>query len=144
MGKYLVIGADDFDLADARLVTADAPENALDTYLRTVESRNPVFREHVLDLSINMTFVEQFHLSSEQEKERFTVSGEVGTEGALITSRVRRFFAARPDIGERFIAYMGTEDPNLINDSVFEFIALHDKGWRNSFRVIDLQSIEEI
>jgi hypothetical protein len=144
MGKYLIVGADDFDLATARLVTAETAGNALDTYMRTVESRNPVFREHVLDLCVNMTFVEQFHLSSGQEKERFTASGEVGTEDALIKSRVRRFFIARPDIGERFIAYMDTEDSSLIDDSVFEFIALHDMGWRNSFRAIDLQSIDEI
>ena len=144
MKKYLVQGADNFDIASFRFVMAATAEEALEKYMREVESRDNVFREHVIDLAVNMTFVEQFHLSSNQEQARFDQENTVGTEDLILKSRVRQFFSDEPAIGERFIKYMETEDQRYLDDAVFAFIATHDVGWKNGFQALDIGLVKTV
>lgn len=122
-------------------VMASTAEEAISSYLKVVISKAEVFRESVLDLTVNMSFVERFYIASRAEQARFHKTGTVGTEEEIVKSRVNTFFAARPDLGERYSRYMDTEDQSLICEEMFQFIAVYDKGNRDEFVALDLDLI---
>jgi hypothetical protein len=64
-------------------VLADSEDDAIQKYLKVIYSKDDVFRESVLDLAINVSFVEQFYLSSEHEKKRFCETGTTGLKKKL-------------------------------------------------------------
>ena len=138
MKRYLICSR---DLSVAKwapeAVLANSEEEALQKYLKSVYSKDDLFRESVLDLAVNAGFVEQFYLSSEHEKRRFNKTGTVGTEDEVVKSRIKAFFAPRPELGERFIQYMETEDASVISDDVFEYIALKETDFQHGLVAID-------
>ncbi len=138
MKRYLICSADE-SVADfhPRAVLAQNEKEAARKYLRGVYSKDETFRESVLDLAVNMTFVERFYLASSQEQDRFNKTGTTGTEEEIIKARVSAFFAARPDLGERFVRYMETEDQTLVDDEIFEYIAVNEKASNHGFVVLD-------
>lgn len=139
MKRYLICSVDQPVSAwPPQAVLAKTPDEALQTYLRVVYSKDDAFRESVLDLSVNLSFVEQFYLASGQELDRFHSTGVAGTESEIVRSRIRSFFQARPEMGEAFIRYMETEDRSLISDDIFGYIAVH--AWDNGFTVLDPDS----
>ena len=138
MKRYLICSSDE-SVADfrPRAVLALNEKEAARKYLRGVYSKDETFRESVLDLAANMTFVERFYLASSQEQDRFNKTGTTGTEEEIIKARVSAFFAARPDLGERFVRYMETEDHTLVDDEIFEYIAVNEKASNHGFVVLD-------
>jgi len=138
MKRYLICSSDESVMSwNPQAVLADSEDDAIQKYLKAIYSKDDVFRESVLDLAINVSFVEQFYLSSEHEKKRFYETGTAGTEQEVVTSRIRAFFAKRPELGEKFLQYMETEDKSLIGDDVFEYIALNETANQRAFVAID-------
>lgn len=125
-------------------VAAETQDRAIEKYLRAVYSKDDVFRASVLDLAVNMTFVEQFYLASKHEHERFNCTGSVGIEPEIVYSRVRGFFADRPDLGECFVTYMETMDQSLIDDEMFEFIAVKEGQSSAGITVLDPDLLTEV
>lgn len=119
-------------------VVADSAPEALQKYLRQVYSKGALFRKHVLDLAVNLTFVERFYLSSLQEQNRFYETGICGTENQIIQSRIKIYFSERPEFGELFLQFMETQDQSLISDDIFEFIAISETEDEHGFDVIAL------
>lgn len=143
MKKYLICSRDDSVVhVTPHCVVATSTEAALERYLREVYALDAVFRESVLDLCVNMTFVERFYLSTTQEATRFDITGEVGTETEIVRSRVRAYFAARPDLGDIFIRYMDSEDQVLIDDEMFAFIAVTSPVDEHGFVAVDIEALE--
>lgn len=125
MEQFLVYSVDEpADSGDTYVVLANSREEALTKYIKRIIALSELHRESVLDLSINVSFAERFHLASEHEVQRFTTTGEHGTEPELVRSRVRSFFSDRPDFGVAYLKYMDTEDPTLLSEEFFEFVAL--------------------
>lgn len=125
-----------------RAVMAESTADALQRYLRAVYSKDQAFRDAVLDLSVNMSFVERFYLFSDQEQKHFGDTGIAGTENEIVISRVKAYFAERQDLGERFLQYMDTENKSLIDDEIFEFIAINESEPNHGFVALDPESLE--
>lgn len=143
MKRYLICSPDESVLDfPPKAVVANNSEEALTRYLKLVYSRDEVFRETVFDLSINMSFLERFCISTDQEISRFNLTSESGTEFEIVESRIRSYFASRPDLGYKYLCYLKAEDRSLLDDEVFEFIALNESGKELSFCVIDPDTIE--
>ncbi|GAB3644992.1 hypothetical protein [Ramlibacter alkalitolerans] len=143
MQDYLVVSTDEpARPEETYVVRASSPEEALTKYIKQVYLPSDFFREWVRELAVNMGFAERFYLASEQELERFTGTGEYGTEPELVRSRVAAFFKERPDLGAAYLEYMDTEDESVLSDELFEFIALHrDPLTELGLRAIALASL---
>ncbi|MFZ6645725.1 hypothetical protein ACO0LO_08420 [Undibacterium sp. TJN25] len=115
---------------------------ALQKYLRLVYSKDPTFREMILDLSVNMTFIERFYLSSNQEKNRFNKTGIAGTENEIVRSRISSFFSTDAELGNCFLRYMETGDKSIIGEEMFDFIAAAQTEDEHGFVTLDPESIE--
>lgn len=143
MKRYLICSLDesaqDFP---PKAVFANNAEEALTRYLKLVYSKDVIFRETVYDLSINMSFLERFFLSTDQEIKRFNTKGECGTEFEIVESRIKSYFADRPDLGHKFLSYVKSEDRSLLDDDVFEYIAVNESEEEDSFCVIDPDAVE--
>ena len=146
VGKLFLICSRDDSVAawPPKGVHANTATEAMATYLRAVYAKDDLFRETVLDLGVNMSFVERFYLSSEQESVRFNETAKTGTEPEIVRSRVRQFFGKRPDIGDRFLRYMDTHDRNLIDDELLEFIAENESEEQHGFVVIDPDAVDMV
>lgn len=145
MKPYLICSADESVVHCSPVkVMASSSEEALSVYLKVVISKDETFRAFVLDLAANMSFAEQFYLATRLEQDRFDKTGSVGTEEEIARSRVKTYFAAQPALGEMYIRYMDTEDPTLIEEELFQFIAVNDKGSRDGFVALDLDLIPVI
>lgn len=143
--KYLICSRDESVVYfKPYCVAAESAEGALEKFLKIVYSRDKVFRDDVLDLGVNMSFVERFYLSSTHEQERFDAAGTMGTEEEIVKSRVRVFFAPRPDLGDQFLRYMETTDQSLIGDDVFAFIAASTSDDEHGFVIIDIDSFDVV
>ena len=124
MKRYLIVSVDEpVKNWSPKFVIAESSEIALLWFLRSVRSKNHIFREGVLDLSLNMSFAERFYLSTEQENDRFVETATAGTEPEIIQSRVRSFFSVRPELGDVYLQFMDSGDTKLITDEMFEFIS---------------------
>jgi len=145
MKRFLVCSSD-VSVVDRQpiVVHANSPMESITRYLREVYSKDPVFRESVLDLCVNMSFLEQFYIPSQLEQERFLRTGTVGTEEEIVKSRLRAFFDSRPDLGEKYISYMETGDETLIDDEMFEYIAEHETADKAGVTVVDIELLQEL
>lgn len=121
---------------------ATSTEEALDKFIRQVHLPSDLFREWVRDTAVNGGFAERFHLASAQEVERLTRHGEYGTEPEVVRSRVAAFFKKRPDLSLAYQTYLDTEDPVLLTEELFEFIALQlDPASELGIQAIELASL---
>lgn len=143
MKRYLICSIDESVLDfEPRAVFAKNEKEALTRYLKLVYSRDEIFRETVYDLSVNMSFLEQFYLSTDQEIKRFNLTAESGTEFEIVESRIKSYFANRPDLGYKYLSYVKSENRSLLDDEVFEFIAVNESNEEQSFCVIDPDAVE--
>jgi hypothetical protein len=63
MPDYLVCSSDTaVTKSDYRIVAADSPSAALEVFNRRIVAYDRVFQNSVLDLAMNMSFVERFYL----------------------------------------------------------------------------------
>jgi hypothetical protein len=125
MKPYLIVDKDGPLRRDhTHRVMANTPEHAVERYIGEVYSKDQHFRDDVLDLSVNCSFAERFYLKSDQEQARFSSTGTFGTEEEVVLSRVKQFFAKRPDLGAKYLAYMDSENPSGFDDEFFSFVAL--------------------
>ena len=143
MVREFLVASTDESLSDWEplIVLADNKEGAIDRYLRIEYSKDPVFRENVLNLSINGSFIEKFFVMSEAENLRFETIGQVEYDLDAVKSRIRVFFSQRPDVGERFLRYMDTRDESCIDEEVFEFISAADVS---GIVALDLEKIRRL
>ena len=143
--KYLVCDCDEsaVDFAPS-IVHAASPAEALDQYVRKVYAKDEIFREDVLERKYNMCFLERFFISTPEENELFDKTGTVNTAMELVFSRVREFFAAKPEFGNLFVRYMETADESLIDDDIFEFIAVTTMTEKPAFAAFDIDSFAVI
>ncbi len=143
MKKYLICSMDESVLDfPPKAVFACDEKDALTRYLKLVFSKDEIFRESVLNLSINMSFLERFFLCTDQEKKRFDLTAETGTEFEIVESRIKSYFASRPDLGEKFICYVKSQDRSILDDEVFEFIALNGTEEEHGCVAIDPDIVE--
>ena len=143
MNRYLLASADEsIRFFEPCIVLALSEQGALHTYLRKVYSKDNTFRESVLDLAVNMTFVERFYLSTDQENYHFNEAKTVVSTAQQVEDRVKVFFETQPILCDRFLRYMKTSDVSLIDDEMYEFIAVSEKS--HGFCVINLDSLEII
>lgn len=128
MKKRFLVASDDEPVSawEPVIVFADDKEGAIDRYLRGVYSKDPIFRQSVLDLSINGSFVEKFFIVSPADEHSFDTTGLVDYDLDLVKARVMAFFSERPELGESFVQYMDTRDDAHLTEEVFEFISTAD------------------
>lgn len=142
MKRYLICSIDEPVTSwEPRAVYAETADDAVRRYVKEVYSKDPTFRGSVFDLAVNMTFVEQFYHASDQEQDRFNSTGTAETADQIVKARVRQFFGARPDLGERYVLYMDTEDRALIDDDMFEFIAENESPDDRGFVALDPDAV---
>lgn len=140
--KYLVASDDEPVSAwPPAIVLADNKHEAIDRYLRVEYSKDPIFRQSVLDLSISGSFLEKFFIVSSAENRVFEATGQLVYDLNVIKSRVKEFFSERPDLGDRFVRYMDSQDESHITQDVFEFISAADA---NGLVALDLEEIPEL
>lgn len=145
MKRYMILSIDESVIDfPPKAIFANDEKEALTLYLKLIHSKDHIFRETVLDLSINLGFVERFILATDEEKKRFNRTGNFNTNSEVIADRIRSYFADRPDLGEKFICYVTSADRSLINDEVFEFIALNASENEHGLAVIDPGTLEVV
>ena len=143
MRKFLICSTDVSVVEHPPMaVVAESADAALEKYLRCVWSKDRIFREHVLDLSINMSFLERFYLATDKEQARFDEDHSSGTELEIVVSRIKTYFSAKPEAGELFIRYMETKDASLIGDEVYEFIAVSEKQRDHGLMALDPELVQ--
>ncbi|WP_139260394.1 hypothetical protein [Duganella sacchari] len=139
---YLVASTDDSIIHwEPKLVAAESSEDALQKYLRVIYSKDEVFRESVLDLTINFGFVSRFILETPEEHRHYNKKGSVITKMSTVHQRVRKFFATEYSFAERFLQYMKTQNPTLIDNDMYAYIAATEP---EGLIAVDLESIERI
>jgi len=145
MKKFLICSCEE-SVVDypPSLVSAKTSSEALLKFLRKVYSKDEIFRRSVLDLAVNMTFIERFYFESKHERQRFDEKNRVAAEEEIVKSRVKGFFSSRPDLGQLFIRYIETADDSLISDDVFEYIATSESVERHGHVAIDVDFLETI
>lgn len=128
MNKRFLVASDDESVSEWEpvVVLAESKEAAIDRYLRVEYSKDSIFREGVLSLTLNMSFLEKFFIVTPEDGERFDRTGEVDYDLDVVKARVREFFDVRADLGEKFVRYMDTRDESHVSDEVFEFISAAD------------------
>lgn len=128
MDRRFLVASDDEPVSawPPAIVRADDEDGAIDRYLRMEYSKDPIFRQSVLELSINGSFIEKFFIVSVEENRSFETTGRVKFDLHLIIGQVMAFFSTRPDLGEKYVHYMESRDVSHLNDEVFEFIAASD------------------
>jgi len=140
--QYLVASSDEgLKTWPPFIVEVDSPDQAIDKFLRQIYSKDPDFREFVCDMSINCSFIERFFIATSAEKRQFDETGRVDYDLKVIAKRVRKFFARRPELGEKFLRYMDTRDESELDDEVFEFISAADPSGILAF---DIESIPRL
>ena len=145
MKRFLVVSADASCAHTAPRIVIAYSESVVLKYLqKNVVAKESCFRDSVLDLACNMSFAERFYLATDFERKRLERDHQVGTEPEIVRSRIKKYFEARPDIGEKYLRYMDTEDASLITEDVFEFIAENEASEDLGFLILDLDAIETI
>lgn len=143
MSKRFLVASDDEPVSawEPVVVFAECEEEAIDQYLRVVYSKDRCFRDSVLALTINCSFIEKFFIVSPSDIQSFESTGKVDYDWDVVKARVRRFFEARPDLGEQFVRYMDTQDTSCINEEVFEFISAADPS---GIVALDIDEIRQL
>jgi hypothetical protein len=103
-----------------------------------------LFRDFVLEHSANVSFAERFFLQTELEEKRFLKDGTIGTEDEIVYSRVRNYFADRPDLGAWFVNFLETGNADGVSEDLFTFIALRDGQQQLRLLVVDVDDIPVI
>lgn len=125
--KFLVCSSDEpISRSFGYIVDAQTADEARLIYLSRIYAKDSIFRDSVLDLSMNLTFVERFYLGTPQETYRFEQTGLASVPDGVVAERVREFFATKPSLGEEFLKFMGDGDKSRVTEEMFEFIATHD------------------
>jgi hypothetical protein len=128
MLKRFLVAHDD-SLTDWEPAFVDAASNdaAIEHYLRCVYSKDSTFREHVQDLRNVEAFVGSLVFSTADEKIDF-MNGHRIRSPEFIQNRVCNFFAEEPSLGETFWQYLTTEDPNVLSEETYAFVAAKSPG----------------
>lgn len=142
MSKRFLVASEDEPVSAwaPAIVVADNKEGAIDRYLRVEYSKDPIFRQNVLELSINGSFVEKFFIVSAADNYSFDTTGRVDYDLDVVRARIMKFFRERTDLGQRFVRYLDTRDVSQLNDEVFEFISATDA---TGIVAIDLEEIRQ-
>jgi hypothetical protein len=117
MPEFIVVSEDE-------PATEDGSE-AIDKFLRQIYSKDDVFREGVLDRCVNISFAERFFLVTDKENKDFE-DGCLKPDLTVVGERIRAYFSAEPEVGEKYFAYLQSGDENILTDEVFEGIAASD------------------
>lgn len=140
--QYLVASLDEgLKTWPPYIVEVNSPEQAVDKFLRQVYSKDAGFREFVLDMSMNCSFIERFFIATDVEKKQFDETGRVDYDLKVIAERIRVFFKKSPDLGEKFLRYMDSRNESEMDDSVFEFISAADTS---GVLALDIESIPRL
>lgn len=143
--RFLIVSADQSCVSHPPVIAiADSDVAALQYFQRNITAKDSLFRESVLDLSCNMGFAERFYLATPFEQERLMRDHQVGTEPEIVKSRVKKYFTKRPDLGEKYLAYMETEDSAFMTEDVFQFIAENEEPDKHGLVALDLDAIPTI
>ncbi|MRW94872.1 hypothetical protein GJ699_33460 [Duganella sp. FT80W] len=123
MLKRFLVAHDD-SLTDWEPAFVDAASNdaAIKHYLRCVYAKDSTFREHVKDLRNVDAFVGSLVFSTAEEKIDF-MNGHRTRSPEFIQGRICDFFAEEPSLGETFWQYLTTEDPSVLDEETYEFVA---------------------
>ena len=126
------------------VVLAQDGAAALQIFLRRIVSREPVFRAWVMNLAANMSFVEQFYVTTDLERERLQSEGIVGTELEIVRSRISSYFGEQTGLCDLYIRYMETEDKLLLTNELFEFISEKQGPREHGLVAVDIDDIDVI
>lgn len=143
--RFLISPAGDSILdPGTKLVIAPDQASAIEAYLLQVFVHEALFRDFVLDDSANGSFAERFFFQTELEKKRFLKDGTIGTEDEIVYSRVRSYFADRPDLGAWFVNFLETGNADGVSEDLFTYIALRDGQEHLQLSVVDVEDIPVI
>ena len=143
MKQFLVCSSDDaMSRSFGYVVEAETEVQARNTYLRQVYAKEQVFRDSVLDRAMNLSFLERFYIQTPQESYRFDETGLPSVTDEMVADRIRHFFAAKPEFGEAFLAYVGDGEISRVTDELFEFIAVNDD--QGGVDVIDIATLPRL
>ncbi|WP_297832603.1 hypothetical protein [Pseudomonas sp.] len=123
--RYLVAHDDSITEWEPAYVNAGSPEEAIGHYMQQIYSKDFVFREHVQDLRSFESFLGKLIYATCEDKDRF-MDGDRTPAPETVCKKIRKFFADEPELGERFRKYLECEDASLIDDAIYEFIAIRD------------------
>lgn len=143
MTKRFLVASDDEPVSawEPVVVSAESKEEAIDRYLRIAYSKDPVFRDGVMSLTINDSFLEQFFIVTRSDEEKHVSMDKGKNDLNLVKARVRSFFFNRPDLGEKYVRYMDTRDTSLVDDDLFEFISAADPGGIIALDIDDMRQL---
>lgn len=139
MNKYLFLDFND-RLEKILIVESSSKREALYKIAMKLIKEDLVFKEYVLDRSINMSFAEMFCLQTKEEISLFNDTGEYIFDPHEFKKRVKKYFKFNPIFSEEYINYYFSDDSSLSDEILIE-IWLRD--W-NSATLICLNDIERI
>ncbi len=123
--RYLVAHDDSITEWEPAFVHASSTEEAIKKYLRKIYSKDSFFREHVQQLRSFESFLGQLVYATCEEKINF-LNGDRTPTSDTVRQKIKSFFSDEPILGERFLEYVETENTALIDDAIYEFIAVRE------------------
>lgn len=93
-------------------------------------------------MKIGVRFHENIHYATSEEKTRF-MDGDRTPDPELVKRRIQDFFIDEPNLGQRFLQYVESEDTDLINDAIYEFIAVRDVEGIVAIEEASIRNIEQ-
>lgn len=140
--RYLVAHDDSITEWEPAFVNARSTDEAIKKYLHRIYSKDSFFREHVQELRTFESFLGQLIYATCEEKISF-MNGDRTPLPETVRERINNFFSDEPRLGARFLEYIESENLELIDDEIYEFIAVRDPDGIVAIEQESIRVIEE-
>lgn len=141
--RYFVAHDDSITDWEPAFVHANSTEEAVKKYLRQVYSKDCFFREHVQELHSCESFLGKLIYASCDEKIAF-MNGDRTPLPETVRKRIDQFFSDAPKLGERFWDYIESKNTKLIDDEIYEYIAIKDPDGIVAIEQESIRVLQEI
>lgn len=141
--RYLVAHDDSITEWEPAFVHASSNEEAVKKYLHQIYSKDSVFREHVQQIRSFESFLGQLIYATCEEKISF-INGDRTPSSETVRKRIKNFFSDEPRLGERFLEYVESENTELIDEEIYEFIAVRDPDGIVAIEEESIRILEEL
>jgi hypothetical protein len=120
--RFLFISDDGLEEVPPTYVMSATAKQAMRYYCRYVQSKDPVIRQYVEDLSSLDSFSARLLFSYEDMR-------DVGEDGvlhrppmAIVRKKVLEYFSLSPHLGELFLRYL-EDDRTVLTEAVYQYVS---------------------
>lgn len=122
MKRYLILSEDGALDVPPIYVVADTKEQALSRYCREIQSKEEWMRDYIQGKSID-DFLASILFSYEDRINALEDEALLSPSTETIRNKVLGYFSERLDLGDLYLQYIETDDPQILSEEIYEFIS---------------------